>query len=69
MHEQAAKKLSFVGDSRYTLDCGEAAAEELAERGLRDGVVGSEELTLLPAVVVHHLARAAARASARRREP
>ncbi len=49
VHEQAAKKLSFVGDSRYTLDCGEAAAEELAERGLRDGVVGSEELTLLPA--------------------
>ena len=34
VHEQAAKKLSFVADSRYTLDCGEAAAEELAERGL-----------------------------------
>ena len=49
VHEQAAKKLSFVADSRYTLDCGEAAAEELAERGLHDGVVGSEELTLLPA--------------------
>jgi len=49
VHEQAAKKLSFVADSRYTLDCGEAAAEELAERGLGSAVVGSEELALLPA--------------------
>jgi Xaa-Pro aminopeptidase len=49
VHEQAAKKLSFVPDSRYTLDCGEAAAEELAGRGLSSGVVGSEELALLPA--------------------
>src|SRR5262249_42722815 len=49
VHEQAAKKLSFVEDSRYTLDCGEAAAVELVERGLQSGVLGSEELTLLPA--------------------
>src|SRR5262249_12398600 len=49
VHEQAAKKLAFVADSRYTTDCGEAAAEELAGRGLSSGVVGSEELALLPA--------------------
>ena len=30
VHEQAAKKLSFVADSRFTTDCGEAAVEELA---------------------------------------
>src|SRR5262249_58905952 len=43
VHEQAAKKLSFVPDSRYTLDCGESAPEGLAPRGLGGGAVGSEE--------------------------
>jgi hypothetical protein len=36
VHEQAARKLSFVDDCRYTLDCGEAAAGELETRGLVD---------------------------------
>ncbi len=49
VHEQAAKKLSFVADSRFTLDCGEAAADELAARGLGNAVLGSEELALVPA--------------------
>jgi Xaa-Pro aminopeptidase len=49
VHEQAARKLSFVDDCRYTLDCGEAAAEELETRGLVEGAAGSEELALLPA--------------------
>jgi Xaa-Pro aminopeptidase len=49
VHEQAAKKFSFVADSRFALDCGEAAADELADRGLDGAVVGSEELGLVPA--------------------
>jgi Xaa-Pro aminopeptidase len=49
VHEQAAKKLSFVADSRFTLDCGEAAADELAARGLDRGSIASEQLALVPA--------------------
>jgi Xaa-Pro aminopeptidase len=49
VHEQAARKLSFVADSRFTLDCGEAAAEELAERGLGSAPLAGEELALTPA--------------------
>jgi Xaa-Pro aminopeptidase len=49
VHEQAAKKLSFVADARFTLDCGEAAADELAARGLGRGSVAGEQLALVPA--------------------
>jgi Xaa-Pro aminopeptidase len=49
VHEQAAKKLSFVADARFAHDCGQAAGDALAERGLASAVVGSEELALLPA--------------------
>jgi Xaa-Pro aminopeptidase len=49
VHEQAAKKLSFVADSRFAASCGEAAADELAERGLGRSVVAIDELALLPA--------------------
>lgn len=49
VHEQAAKKLSFVADARFAPDCGDAAADELAVRGLGNATVGSEELALLPA--------------------
>ena len=70
VHEQAAKKLSFVADSRFTLDCGEAAAERARRaRARRRASLGSEELALVPAVVVHDLVRAAPGPAARRREP
>ena len=49
VHEQAAQKLSFVADARFAASCGEAAADELAERGLGRAAVGSDELALVPA--------------------
>jgi Xaa-Pro aminopeptidase len=49
VHEQAAKKLSFVADSRFALSCGDAAADELAERGLAHAAVGTDELEIVPA--------------------
>ena len=49
VHEQAARKLSFVADSRFAESCGEAAADELAERGLARAVVAIDELALVPA--------------------
>jgi Xaa-Pro aminopeptidase len=49
VHEQAAKKLSFVADSRFATDCGEAAADELAARGLDRAVVATDELALVAA--------------------
>lgn len=49
VHEQAAKKFSFVADSRFAVDCGDAAADELAERGLGGAVVACDELALVPA--------------------
>jgi Xaa-Pro aminopeptidase len=49
VHEQAAKKFSFVGDSRFATDCGEAAADELAELGLARALVAIDELALVAA--------------------
>src|SRR5262245_2090804 len=49
VHEQAAKKLSFVADSRFATDCGEAAADELAGRGLGRAAVATDELALVAA--------------------
>ena len=43
VHEQAARKLSFVAECRFALSCGDAAADELAERGLTQAVVGTDE--------------------------
>jgi Xaa-Pro aminopeptidase len=49
VHEQAAKKLSFVADARFATSCGDAAVGELAERGLGPAAVAIDELALLPA--------------------
>lgn len=49
VHEQAAKRLSFVDDSRFTESCGDAAVEELRVRGLDRRAIGIEQLDLVPA--------------------
>jgi Xaa-Pro aminopeptidase len=49
VHEQAARKLSFVPDARYAGSCGEAAASELRARGLERARLALEELDLVPA--------------------
>jgi Xaa-Pro aminopeptidase len=49
VHEQAAKRLSFVDDSRFADNCGDAAADELRERGLDRMTIGLEQLDLVPA--------------------
>ena len=49
VHEQAARKLSFVSDARYAESCGDAAAVELRARGLDHARVALEQLELVPA--------------------
>jgi Xaa-Pro aminopeptidase len=49
VHEQAAKRLSFVADSRFAASCGGAAVDELRERGLARATVAIDELDLMPA--------------------
>ena len=46
---QRRRRSSFVADARFAASCGEAAADELAERGLGRAAVGSDELALVPA--------------------
>jgi Xaa-Pro aminopeptidase len=47
--EVAARKLSFVPDSRYVVEAGAASVEELQSRGLAAERVAIEQLDLVPA--------------------